>query len=66
LKHLKSKKDEIVEILDEVDQSVIQGQIHEPTWNALTAKYEAQLTDIEQDLRKIKERIARRKRSTSK
>ena len=53
-------------ILDKIDKSLLQGTIHESTYNALKKKYDSRLIRIEHDIFETETEIDARKRARAK
>jgi hypothetical protein len=66
LKQLQAEKEETVQTLDKIDNSLLQGSIQEATFNALKQKYDSRLIQIEQQIFETETEIETRKRARAK
>ena len=66
LKQLKAEKEDTVQTLDKIDNSLLQGSIQEATFNALKQKYDSRLIQIEQEIFETETEVEARKRARAK
>jgi hypothetical protein len=66
LKQLTAEKEETMTTLDDIDKSLLQGIIHEPTYNELKRKYESRLIQIEQEIFETEKKVEKRKKKKAK
>lgn len=66
LKQLKAEKEDTVQTLDKVDNSLLQGSIQEATFKALKQKYDSRLIQLEQEIFETEAEIEARKQARAK
>ena len=66
LKQLKAEKEDTVQTLDKIDNSLLQGSIQEATFNVLKQKYDSRLIQIEQEIFETETEVEARKRARAK
>lgn len=66
LKQLKAEKEDTVQTLDKIDNSLLQGSIQEATFKALKQKYDSRLIQLEQEMFETEAEIEARKQARAK
>lgn len=66
LKQLKAEKENTVQTLDKVDNSLLTGSIQEATFQALKQKYDSRLIQLEQEIFETEAEIEARKQARTK
>lgn len=66
LKQLKAEKEDTIQTLDKIDNSLLQGSIQEATFNVLKQKYDSRLIQIEQEIFETEAEVEARKRARAK
>ncbi len=66
LKQLKAQKEDTIQTLDKVDNSLLTGSIQEGTFQALKQKYDSRLIQLEQEIFETESEIEARKQARAK
>ena len=66
LKQLKAEKEDTIETLDKIDNSLLTGSIQEATYQALKQKYDSRLIQLEQEIFETESEIEARKQARAK
>ena len=66
LKQLKAEKEDTIETLDKIDNTLLTGSIQEATYQALKQKYDSRLIQLEQEIFETEAEIEARKQARAK